>query len=313
MTNKKHAPIHARLGLTLTALLASAMLSAGAAAQDVDPDERARAALESAGEQPLPSTDGEAATPDEQPSDTAESINLLDLLVRGGWLMVPIGIVSIVVVALGIERAIALRRGRVLPEELVAALGRYSANDGTFDPKRVYRLCQEFPSSAANVIRSMLAKLGRPHSEVEHAVHEAAQREAGRLYTNVRTLNLAAGIAPLLGLLGTVWGMIQAFFVTANMPVGANKAEALAEGIYVALVTTFAGLSVAIPAAILSHVFEGRIESLLRRVEELVAAILPQVERYEGTVRLHTEQFASDDAEVLPKRQSAGAVPVSAK
>jgi biopolymer transport protein ExbB len=240
-------------------------------------------------------------------------MNLLDLLFRGGWLMVPIGLVSVAVVAIGIERMIALRRSRVLPEELVATLGRYSANDGTFDPKRVYRLCQEFPSSAANVIRSMLSKLGRPHNEVEHAVHEAAQREAGRLYTNVRTLNLAASVAPLLGLLGTVQGMIQAFFVTANLPVGANKAEALAEGIYIALVTTFAGLSVAIPAAILSHVFEGRIESLLRRVEELVAAILPQVERYEGTVRVHAGQFEDDAAGAIPKRQTAGAVPVSAK
>ena len=287
-----------------------------ACGQDLSPADRAEADLESAGDvgQRVENEgeSGAAADSEETPAE-AESINLLDLLVRGGGLMVPIGIVSIVVVALGIERAVALRRPRVLPEELVATLGRFSAKDGAFDPKRVYRLCQEFPSSAANIIRTMLGKLGRPHSEVEHAVHEAAQREAGRLYTNVRTLNLAAAVAPLLGLLGTVWGMIQAFFVTANMPVGANKAEALAEGIYVALVTTFAGLSVAIPAAILSHFFEGRIESLLRRVEELVASILPQVERYEGTARVRAEELLTESSDLLAKREAAEALPIRAK
>jgi biopolymer transport protein ExbB len=246
-----------------------------------------QAALESAGAQSLPSAPG-SPTPDEEFTATAESINMLDLLISGGWLMIPIGLFSIIVIAVGIERTIALRLGRVLPEELVATLGRYAESDGAFEPQKVYRLCQEFPSSAANVLRAMLLKLGRPHTEVEQAVHEAADREASRLYSKVRTLNLAASVTPLLGLLGTVWGMILCFFVTANMPVGTNRAEVLAEGIYIALVTTFGGLVVAIPAAMLAHFFEGRIESLLHRIEELISSLLPQVERYEGSVRFRT-------------------------
>jgi biopolymer transport protein ExbB len=79
--------------------------------------------------------------------------------------------------------------------------------------------------------------------------------------------------------------MIQAFFVTANLPVGTNKGEVLAEGIYVALVTTFAGLSVAIPASVLAHMFEARILSLLRDIEQTAVALLPQVERYDGQLR----------------------------
>src|SRR5690606_14555437 len=91
---------------------------------------------------------------------------------------------------------------------------------------------------------------------------------------------------PLIGLLGTVQGMIAAFIVTASAPLAVNKAQGLASGIYQALVTTFAGLSVAIPAAILAHYFEGRIEGRFRDIDELVQGLLPQLERFEGKLRV---------------------------
>ncbi|MCO6454756.1 MAG: MotA/TolQ/ExbB proton channel family protein [Pirellulaceae bacterium] len=214
-----------------------------------------------------------------------KGINLISLIFKGGFLMVPIGIMSLLVVAIVVERFIALRRSKVLPEELVAGLGRLGGPGGGFDPRDAYRLCQQFPSSAATVIRAMLLKVGRPHSEVEHTVAEASQREAERIYANVRWLNLAAGVSPLLGLLGTVWGMIRAFHDTTQLLPGQNKADYLAEGIYVALVTTLAGLSVAIPAAIFAHVFEGRIQNLFHQIDELLFNLLPQIERYEGRMR----------------------------
>ncbi len=211
-----------------------------------------------------------------------KGINMLALLFSGGHLMWPIAAMSLLVVTFGIERALALRRRKILPPELIHALGRVAEQPGGFDPRRAYKLCQEFPSTAATVIRAMLLKLGRPHVELERAGEEAEQREAGRLYTNVRWLNLAATVTPLMGLLGTVWGMINAFFATANLPTGANKAEALAQGIYVALVTTFAGLAVAIPAAVLAHMFEGRIQKLFRELDEMLQGLMPQMERFEG-------------------------------
>ena len=154
-----------------------------------------------------------------------------------------------------------------------------------------YKLGQQYPATAAYVIRTMLLKVGRPHTELEHAVSEAGEREAARLYSNVRWLGLAAGVSPLLGLLGTVWGMIMAFFHTANLPNGANKAEFLANGIYVALVTTFAGLAVAIPAAVLAHWFEGRIQGLFRELDEILLGLMPQLERFEGRLRISPDQF----------------------
>jgi biopolymer transport protein ExbB len=232
-------------------------------------------------------TAGEAAAGQEGASADEPELTLpvLDLLWKGGWLMIPIALMSLIVVAVGLERLIALRRGRIFPRRLKYELEGYAAR-GNFDPRHANQLCQRYPSTAANIMRAMLAKIGRPHSEMERALSDSIQREADRLYAPVRTLNLAAAITPLLGLLGTVWGMIQAFFVTANLPLGSNKGQALAEGIYIALVTTFAGLTVAIPAAILAHIFENRILGRLSDIDHSLNALTPQLEQYEGKVRI---------------------------
>ncbi len=229
-----------------------------------------------------------AATGGEQAAgDAAASgeLNLFLLFWQSKWWMLPIGILSFIVVAVTVDRLIALSRTRVMPEPLLSELGRLgNARDG-FDPREAYRICQRYPSAASMVIRAMLLKVGRPHSEVEHAVKEASEREAQRLYGNVRWLNLAAAVAPLFGLMGTVWGMIRAFHDTTQMLPGQNKSDYLAEGIYLALVTTLGGLAVAIPAAILSHYFEGRVVSIFHRIDELLFNLLPQIEKYEGRVR----------------------------
>jgi biopolymer transport protein ExbB len=140
----------------------------------------------------------------------------------------------------------------------------------------------------------MLERIGRPLSEVEHAVDVAKDREASRLYANIRPISLAATVTPLLGLLGTVQGMILAFYTTANLQAGANRAAELAQGIYVALITTFAGLCVAIPAAMIAHYLEGRILAGFRRVDDVVEDLLPQVERYENRGRVTIAQLTGE-------------------
>lgn len=215
----------------------------------------------------------------------SQHLNALDLFFKGGVLMYPIAFISFLVVAFSIERALALRRRRIIPPALVRELRQLAKAPGGFDARAAYRLCSERESVLSRVLRAALLKLGRPSAEVHQAVNDACQREATRLYKNVRPITLAITIAPLLGLLGTVQGMIQAFFITSVAPLGVNKAQSLAEGIYTALVTTFAGLSVAIPAAILAHYFEGRIQTLIGDIEELLGEWLPQLDRFEGKVR----------------------------
>src|SRR5205085_8964242 len=229
-----------------------------------------------------------------------ESMNLLKLASPsseggGGPFMVPIYFFSLLTVMFAFERMFGLRRRKIIPPELVEAFGNLANNQASFDPRKAYRICQQYPSTAANVIRAMLLKIGRPHSEVEAAVAQAEEREAAKLYSNVRPLNLSASAAPLLGLLGTVQGMIMAFWTTAHLPDGANKAQQLAEGVYVALVTTFAGLCVAIPAVVIAHFFEGKIQRLFRELDDLLFNLMPQLERYEGKLRVSRAQLSESD------------------
>ena len=250
------------------------------------------------GEQVAAEIAPDAPPPDASDADSAsppDQLRLFWLLMKGGPLMIPIAFMSVFVVALVIERFISLRRTKVMPSDLIHDLGQATSASRGFDPRHVYRLCQQYPSATSNVIRAMLLKVGRPQSEVEHAVVEASDREANRMYANVRWLNLAVAISPLMGLLGTVWGMIRAFFDTTQLEVGQNKGDFLAAGIYVALVTTLGGLAVAIPAAIFAHYFEGRIQSLFHQIDELLFNLLPQAERYEGRLRVSRQSLADGD------------------
>lgn len=224
----------------------------------------------------------EAPNPDRM---SQGSINFLSLLIEGGALMIPIGIMSLLVVAVTLERAIALRTGKLFPRKLRREIRRSIEDTSAADPQALFTSVDRQPSVAARVLQDVLQKVGRPIPEIESAISEGVQREADRLYGNVRWLTLAAAVTPLIGLLGTVWGMIIAFYNTTQLGAGMNKAEFLAEGIYVALVTTLGGLAVAIPAAIVAHYFEGKITKTLSRVEHELRALVPRFELLEGRGR----------------------------
>lgn len=235
-----------------------------------------------------------------------KSLNLWQLTVAGGIFMIPIAGMSILAVTMGIERMLALRSQRVLPAALVKGLGELAAGTRGFDPRQAYRLCQQYPSAAASVVRVMLLRAGRSVPEIESAVAQASQREADRLYANVRWLNLAASLSTMLGLIGTIQGMILAFHDLTSMDAAADRTTVLAKGIYTALVTTFAGLTVAIPALLASHFLEGRILHAFRQIDELVFSLLPQLERYEGRVRF-SQQDGNGDLAKLPAAEPSEA------
>ncbi len=292
----RHASL-VRLGLYVAAALAALALlwalparneargqNSGTPAADGGPS--SAAAPTPADGAPVP-----AATP-----SGSKAINIFELAMAGGIFMIPIALMSLLAVAMAIERLLGLRAGRVLPSGLVIGLGQLAGPQGTFDPRKAYRLCQQYPSAAANVIRVMLLKVGRPLPEIEAAVKEAGQREADRLYANVRWLNLAASLSTMLGLIGTIQGMILAFHQMTVMGADANRVTVLAAGIYTALVTTFAGLAVAIPTLFVSHCFEGWIQSYFRQIDELNFSLLPQLERYEGRVRFNRQSADGEPA-----------------
>lgn len=213
------------------------------------------------------------------------SIQFVQLLIDGGVLMIPIAIMSLLVVAVAFERFFALRRGKLYPSRVRKEVNRAIEDSSSAAPQALYEVAQQRPSVASRIMEDVLQKVGRPVTEIESAISEGAQREAERLYGNVRWLSLAAAVTPLLGLLGTVWGMIIAFFETSQMGGSGNRAEILAEGIYVALVTTLGGLAVAIPAAFFAHYFEGKIGQILGRIESDFRRLVPRFESYEGRAR----------------------------
>ncbi len=217
-------------------------------------------------------------------------LEILDLIRKGGILMWPIGLLSVIGLMFALERFVALRRSAILPKKLFRDIDTFLA-PGAFSPQDVWGICERYPSPSARVIQAMLLKAGRAMPEVEAAVAEAKQVEATSMYNNVRWLTLVASLAPLLGLLGTVVGMIQAFFITANMPVGGSRGELLAGGIYTALVTTAAGLVVAIPAAMIAHWYEGRIQNAFRTLDQRLVPLLEQVEKLENGQRFTLSDY----------------------
>ena len=244
------------------------------------------------------------------------NINFLRLLIDGGALMIPIGIMSLLVVAFTIERFWALHSTRLFPRGLRRELLRAASGQVSALPPDLFESAQRHPSVASRVLRDMLQKVGRPVPEIESALIEATQREGDRMYANVRWLTLAAAVTPLIGLLGTVWGMIIAFYNTSHLGAGTNKAEYLAEGIYVALVTTLGGLAVAIPAAIFAHYFEGRITKVLAAIDQDLRRMIPRFEKHEGKARYDVTQHGlvrrapsenADRADGEPARRSTPA------
>ena len=220
---------------------------------------------------------------------TPTGIDLLTLISRGGAFMIPIIMMSFLVVALAVERLLNLRTRKVIPRLLVEDLRELSDPIERFNPTAAFQSCQDQPSPAARVISAMLMRTGQPLSDIERAANETIEREADRYASPIRWLSLAAAATPLMGLLGTVWGMIVAFHESTTLTPDRSRSEQLSEGIYTALVTTLAGLVVAIPAAILALYLENRLAKLFHRVEELAFDIAPGLTRFAGRRRMDAE------------------------
>jgi biopolymer transport protein ExbB len=195
--------------------------------------------------------------------------SLFDLLWAGGPLMVPIALASVVALGYAVERWVRLAPGRLgsgrASDDVVTAVR-------TSGVERGLALARAEDTPATRVLAVGLERARAPFVEREKAVEDAASREVRELAANLRPLYLVYLVAPLLGLLGTVWGMIEAFSNIATAE-GLGKPELLAGGIYEALTTTAAGLAVAIPALVVHHHLKGRIERFARRLEERLAAL----------------------------------------
>jgi biopolymer transport protein ExbB len=203
-----------------------------------------------------------------QPLSNESSIparSLLQVFRDGGILMLPIAICSVVLLVFVFERFISLRRGRIIPRPFVKRFLQQT-RDGQLDASAALELCERNRSPIAEVFAAAVRKWGRPAVEVEQAIMDAGERVAHRLRKYFRVINGVSTISPLLGLLGTVLGMIRAFNAIATGD-AMGRPEMLATGISQALLTTAAGMSVAIPALIAYLYFAGRVDQLIMDID----------------------------------------------
>jgi biopolymer transport protein ExbB len=179
---------------------------------------------------------------------------------------------SVFVVWLTIERLVVLRYGRVIPRHFVKRFFEH-LKEGNLDPKSAIKLCEENGSPIALVLANGLRKWGKSSVEVEQAIIDGGERQISQLRKHIRALNGAATISPLLGLLGTVMGMIKSFN-DISQKAAMGKSEELAGGIGLSLLTTAAGLAIAIPSLVMYMYFTSRVDALVvemdAKAQELV-------------------------------------------
>ncbi len=194
---------------------------------------------------------------------------MLEVVQSGGWLMVPILLCSVIAAAISVERIWTLQRARITPKNLLAQVWTALKNQD-LDAAKVRELRSSSP--LGQVLAAGIANARRNREVMKEAMEEAAAQVTHDLERYLTSLGVIASIAPLLGLLGTVVGMIKVF--TALMLEGAGNANVLAGGISQALITTAAGLSVAIPALMCHRFFLRRVDELVITMEQEAAKLV---------------------------------------
>jgi biopolymer transport protein ExbB len=216
---------------------------------------------------------------------------LYNFLAQGGWLMVPIAVCSVLGVAFFLERLWGLRRDAIMPPALISKL-RESIREGEIE--RAEALCETSDTPFARVIGAGVRRAGQPREVIKEVMAEEGQREVYYMERFVDALGAIAQVTPLMGLLGTVIGMISVFRDVMMQSSGSGQVEAalLAGGIWQALITTAAGLTVAIPVYLAYRYVLSRVDTYAVEIDNFATDAI--------------DALADADAEVSPVDQGEG-------
>jgi biopolymer transport protein ExbB len=231
-----------------------------------------------------------------------EGLDVRALINAGGTIGFLIIGLSVAMVALIVEHLLSIRRRALMPPSLAEDLHKLIAAGQYAQAEKV---CREQPSFLSYVVASGLQDIGLGYSAVEKAMEDASQEQAARLYRKIEYLSVIGAIAPMLGLMGTVWGMILAFSEFAQK---ANPQVAeFAPGISRALVTTLLGLCVAVPALASFFLFRNRIDEMVAEIALKAEAILSPYKR--STAGSRTAETPPPSAATPGRRTTRPAVP----
>lgn len=200
-----------------------------------------------------------------------------ETLTHGGILMIPLAACSVLAMWVAIDRAWHLRRDRVVRPEIVHLIDTLT---GPGDVPLARSICERNPGPFSTIIRTALDHRDRGRGEIREIVEDQGRQEVARLERGLGLLETIAAIAPLLGLLGTVFGMIQVFDVVSEQ--GAGQAQSLSGGIAEALITTAAGLSIGIPSLVAYNYLTGKAEALVLEIEGHANRLIQKLLHFQG-------------------------------
>jgi len=193
---------------------------------------------------------------------------LIEMWNQGGWPMVPLAVCSIAGLAVIIERSIGLRGGSLVPSQIVAVMHAYKNEDSV---PTVQIACKTKTSPLSRIAEALVEVRNESHSYQVETLNAVGRREVERMERGLLVLEIVAGVSPLLGLLGTVLGMVTVF---DGITVEGVDAQVLSAGISEALITTVTGLSIAIPALGFHSFYMRKVDSLAAEINEHAAQFL---------------------------------------
>ena len=191
-------------------------------------------------------------------------LNFFEMCLKGGWIMIPLALMLIFAIYIFIERLIITRQASKEDATFMNRIKDY-IYDGKLDA--ALKLCRDTKSPSARMIEKGISRLGRPMSDVLVAIENVGNIEIAKLEKGLSLLATISGGAPMLGFLGTVMGMVQAFFEMEQAGGNTINLSQLSGGIYTAMVTTVAGLIVGVCAYFAYNYLVGRVNEVMRRLE----------------------------------------------
>ncbi|MFN8323368.1 MAG: MotA/TolQ/ExbB proton channel family protein [Chitinophagales bacterium] len=201
------------------------------------------------------------------------TLNLLDLILKGGWIMIPIGLLSVIAVFLMIERYITISRASKIDTGFMANI-KALLMDGKSDA--ALTLCKSTNTPIARLLEKGIKRLGKPVKEIESAVENTGKLEIYKLEKNLSYLGIIAGIAPMFGFVGTISGVIKIFY---NISLADNISIGLiAGGLYEKMITSAAGLVVGIIAHIGFHFLNTMIDRVSFQLESTTVEFIDLIQ-----------------------------------
>ncbi|MCX2482689.1 MotA/TolQ/ExbB proton channel family protein [Pedobacter sp. MR2016-24] len=189
-------------------------------------------------------------------------LHFIDLLFKGGWVMVPLALLAFAGLVIFVERYITIRKASKSESNLMLQIKQY-IHEGRLE--NAIALCRNTNSPLGRMLEKGLRRIGRPIKDIEAAIENVGKHEVSKLEKNISILGIVAGIAPMLGFVGTIIGVITIFHDVSVK--GAIEIGTISGGLYTKMITSATGLIVGIMAYVLYHVLNAMVERIILRME----------------------------------------------